>query len=67
MEPRVFRQIHLAHAACADLGDDAVWSNDRIWGYALVQIVSLFCCSARTCLIEITPADSSATPALKRG
>ena len=42
MEPRIFRQINLTHPAGADLGDDAVVSNDRVGGYVVAQIVSLF-------------------------
>jgi hypothetical protein len=43
MEPRILSQIDLTHSACADLGDDPVWSNDRVGGYVIPQIVSLFC------------------------
>jgi len=53
----VLRQIHLAHSAFADLGDDAVMSDDRVWGYAFAQIVSLPFWRAGPYLIEIIPAD----------
>jgi len=43
MEPRILSQIDLTHSARADLGDDPVWSNDRVGGYVIAQIVSLFC------------------------
>ncbi len=37
-------------------------SDDRVGGYAFAQIVSLPSWSAGPCLIEITPAESGATP-----
>jgi hypothetical protein len=40
MEPRVFRQINFTHAAFADLGDDAVMSDDRVGGYTFAQILA---------------------------
>ena len=38
MEPRILRQINLTHAAFADLGDDAVMSDDRVVGYAFAKL-----------------------------
>ena len=59
MEPRILRQIDLTHTTCADLGDDAVMSDDRVGGYAFAQILLAALYGVRgKCLIQIIPADS---------